>query len=177
MKTLLRTFLLVAVIFVVAVAAERIVPLKQLSLYLDQHPEPYRTITIAMSAAGWVLFIIVFVLLIWTRGRPMREDEARRFMQAGAGQPMVSRIMRGPVTECEFNVEVPFKAIKQAILTGEWLHEPNWWPLVIGLLAITLIAYGMFGFFFVVGAPLVKLLCGGSLVYATLRTVWGFWRA
>jgi hypothetical protein len=37
--------------------------------------------------------------------------------------------------------------------------------------------YGMFGYFLVVGAPTVKRVCAGVLLYATARTAWGFWKA
>ncbi|HLO34324.1 MAG TPA: hypothetical protein VK249_34585 [Anaerolineales bacterium] len=45
------------------------------------------------------------------------------------------------------------------------------------LLQTFLLAFGMFGFFFVIGPPLVKLMCGGALLYAPVRTIWAFWKA
>jgi len=50
-------------------------------------------------------------------------------------------------------------------------------PIFLGLLAMIFIASGMFGFFFVIGAPFVKLICGSALAYAALRTAWAFWKA
>jgi hypothetical protein len=47
----------------------------------------------------------------------------------------------------------------------------------IGLAGAFLAVYGMFGYFFVIGPPLVKLACGGALLYALIRSGWSFWQA
>jgi hypothetical protein len=177
MKALLQTLLLVAVIFALAVAVDQIAPLKRFTLYLSQHPEPYRSMAIGMSVAGWVLLIGVLGFLLIARGRPMSEAEARDFMQSSAGGPRLTRVLRGRAAGREFQIAASFREIKDAFRTGAWLREPGWWPLVIGLLAMPLIFYGMFGYFIVIGPPLVKLICAGALVYATLRTLWAFWKA
>ncbi len=49
--------------------------------------------------------------------------------------------------------------------------------ILVALLGAPFAVYGMFGYFIVIGAPTVKLLCAGALVYATARTAWGFWKA
>jgi hypothetical protein len=177
MKTVLQTLLLVAVIFALAVAVDQITPLKQFTLYLGEHPEPYKRLTIGMSLVGWVLLIGAFVFGLWIRSQPMSEAEAQEYMQSGAGRPRVRRIFKGQAAGRQFRGTASFREIKEAVRSGAWARDPGWWPILVGLLATPLIAYGMFGYFFVIGAPLVKLACGGALVYATARTVGGFWKA
>jgi len=167
----------VVVIFALAVAVDQITPLKQFTLYLDAHPEPYKSLTIGMSIVGWALLIGAFVLGLWLKGRPMSEAEAQEYMQSGAGRPRVKRIFKGLAAGREFRMEASFREIKEAVRRGAWVYDRGWWPILLGLLATPLIAYGMFGYFFVIGAPLVKLVCGGALAYATVRTGWGFWKA
>ncbi len=177
MKTFLRTALIIVIIFVLALAVDQITPLKQLTLYLNEHPDPYRAITIGMTLLGWVMLIGAFAFGFWIKSQPMREDEARRYMQTSAGQPHLSRRFAGQAAGREFRMAATFREVKDTLRAGGWLHELEWWPIILGLMALPLIAYGMFGYFFVIGAPLVKLFCAGALVYATLRTMWGFWKA
>ena len=177
MKTLLKTFLTILVLFVLALAAELIVPLKQLTVYLEQHPDPYRLIAVVIAVIGWILMIGVFVYLLVENGTSMPEGQARQFAQSGTGQSPATQRVFGRATGREFYLQVTFREIKDAVRSGAWVHQGRMWAILIGILALALIAYGMFGYFFVIGPPLVKLLCAGALVYATLRTLWGFWLA
>ena len=177
MRSFVQTILLILAVLALAVIAEWIPPLKQLTVYLNEHPQPYKGITMGLSIVGWILFAVVIGYGLWTQGRPMHDDEALRFMEQSASSPTVYRRFKGRAKGREFHTEVSFREIKEAWRSGEWRHERDWLPIFLGLLAVTLIAYGMFGFFFVIGPPLVKLLCGGALSYATVRTAWAFWRA
>jgi hypothetical protein len=98
-------------------------------------------------------------------------------MSTSAGRPRTARVTRGPVAGREYRFTASFREIKGAFRTGSWLHDRSLWPILIGLVGVLFAAYGMFGYFVVIGPPLVKLLCGGALAYATVRTVWGFWKA
>jgi hypothetical protein len=177
MKTVFQTFLFIIVIFALAVVLEQITALKQLTLYFDQHPEPYKRITIGMSILGWVLMGYTFFLVLWMRGRPMSEDEARQFMRTSASRPMLHRVLRGKAVGREARTGASFHDIKGAFTNGEWRYDPGWWPIFIGLLALPLIAFGMFGYFIVTGPPTVKVICAGALTYAAVRTGWAFWKA
>ena len=178
MKTLLRVLLLIIAVSALALAIDQITPLKRFTTYLAQHPEPYRGITVGSAVAGWALLIGAFTLLgLSGRGRRMSEEEAREFMRTSAGRPGVVGAFRGRAVGREFRGEATFREIKDAIRLGTWLRDKSLWPILLGLLGTGLAAYGMFGYFFVVGPPLVKLLCGVTLIYATARTGWGFWKA
>jgi hypothetical protein len=177
MKTLVQTVLLVVIVFAVALAVDQVAPLKQFTAFLDQHPEPYRTITLVMALGGWALLIGAFVLGLWSMGRPMSEDEAQQFMRTSAGRPGQVRHFRGRAAGREFRRAATFREIKDAWRSGDWLTNPSWWPILLGLLGAPFALYGMFGYFLVFGAPTVKLVCVGALLYATARIVWGFWKA
>lgn len=174
MRSILTTVLWVGLIIVLAIAVDQITPLNQHTSYLDQHPEPYRSITIILSVAGWGLLLGVLVVMLWRRGRTMSEGEAKRFMQESPVQTRVSARFSGIAAGREYRAEASFREIKAAVRSGEWRRDPGWWPLLAGLAAIILIVYGMFGYFIVTGPALVKVLCGGALLYATARSAWGF---
>jgi len=176
MKSLLRTFLLIVLIFVLAVIAEQITPLRQLTDYFKQNPQPYKAITIGASAIGWILVAGVIAYVVWTQGKPMTDDEALKFMEDSASPPTIQHRFMGKVKGSEFRTEVTFKEIKEAWQSGNW-NNSEWLPILLGLLAMIFIAFGMFGFFFVIGAPIVKLVCSGALFYAVIRTAWAFWQA
>ena len=107
----------------------------------------------------------------------MSEETARQFMRRGVGRRPTSQAFRGHAIGREFRREATFRQIKDAWRTRAWWRDSSWWPIFIGLLATFLIACGMFGFFVVIGPPLVKVLCAGAVVYAAVRTGWGFWKA
>ncbi len=173
---LFRTFLVIVLIFVLAVIAELITPLKQLTNFLNQHPQPYLAITIGASILGWILMAGAIAYGLWSQGKPMSDDEAFKFIENGASPATIYHRFRGQAKGREFRMEVTFREIKDAWHSGNW-NSPEWLPIFLGLLAMVFIAFGMFGFFFVIGTPLVKLICGGALAYATTRTLWAFWKA
>jgi type VI protein secretion system component VasK len=174
MKSLRRAFLAVLAIFALAVIAGLIPPLKQLTEYLNGHPQPYQGITIGTAILGWILFAGAIAYSLWTRGKPMSDNDSLSFMEQSASSPTIHRRFSGRAKGREFRTEVSFREIKEAWQNGDWRHERVWAPIFLGLSALALKAFGMFGFFFVIGTPFVKLICGGALLYATVRTVWAF---
>ena len=102
-----------------------------------------------------------FVLGLWSMSQPMSEDEAQQCMRTSAGRPGQVRHFRGRAAGREFRRAATIREIKDAWRSGDWLTDPSWWPILLGLL----------------GAPTVKLVCAGALLYATARTAWGFWKA
>ena len=175
MKSLRRTFLLIVLILVLAVIVELITPLRQLTDYLNQNPQPYKAVTIGTSVIGWILMAGVIAYGIWSHGKPMTDDESLEFTENGEASPTIYRSFRGQTKGRGFRTEVTFKEIKEAWQNGDW-SNPEWLPIFLGLLAMIFIAFGMFGFFFVIGEPIVKLVCAGALVYTVVRTAWAFWK-
>lgn len=107
----------------------------------------------------------------------MSDERARRFMGRGVGRRPTSRFFRGRVAGREFRRGATFRQVKEAWHTGAWRRDSSWWPIFVGLLATPLIVFGMFGFFVIVGPPLAKVLCAAAVIYAAVRTTWGFWKA
>ena len=178
MKSLWQTICLVVGIFALALIADKITVLKQFSLYLDQHPRPYTTIAILLAVAGWVVLGSAFTLGLVKKGQPMSEEEARQFSQSGAGRKgnFFSRFS-GLAAGRSFEVDMSIRGIKDGLRSGAGWRNLSWWLVLLGLIGLSLAVYGMFGYFFVVGPPLVKLVLGGGLIYFTLRTAWSFWKA
>ena len=172
-KSLLRTFLLIILIFVLAIIAELFTPLGQLTDYFNQNPQPYKAITIGTSIIGWILMAAGIAYGLWTGGKSTREEDELLLMENGDTAPTTYNSFRCHSKSREFHREVTFRQIKEAWHDGKW-NNSEWLPIFLGLLAIIFIAFGMFGFFFVIGPPLVKLVCGGALAYATVRTIWAF---
>jgi hypothetical protein len=172
MRALFRTLLWVAILFALALALNAIPPLDDFTRALEQHPEPYKTIAIVVSIVGWGILLLAFVIGFVLSSRPMSDQDARAFLQRTTHQRV-----RGPAAGREFHIDTTFREIKQAARTGEWLRNPRWYPIFLGLAALPLIAYGMFGFFIVVGPPVAQVLCAAALLYATVRTLWSFWKA
>ena len=171
-KSLLRTFLLIILIFVLAIIAELFTPLRQLTEYFNQNPQPYKAITIGTSIIGWILMAAGIAHGLWTRGKPTRYEDISQ-LDMDDISPTTDGSFREQSRVREFHREVTFKEIKEAWHDGKW-NNSEWLPIFLGLLAIIFIAFGMFGFFFVIGPPLVNLVCGGALAYATVRTIWAF---
>jgi hypothetical protein len=173
MKTLWQTFRLVAIIFGLALIADQIEPLKQFSLYLDQHPRPYTTIAIVLAVTGWVLLGVTFVLIFWKKSRLMSEEEARQFIESNGPIQHFS----GQTAGREAKTEWTFREIKESFHSGAVWRNSSEFAVFLGLIGLALAAYGMFGYFIIIGPPLVKLACAGALAYATVLTAWSFWKA
>src|SRR4051794_8956562 len=133
MKSILQTAGLIIAIFILAVLLDQLTPLKQLTSFLAERPEPYRGITIGLAVVGWLLLIFTFTGVIWSWGRPMNEDEAHDYMSTSGGNPRVRRKFQGKVVGREFKGAASFREIKDAMRTGAWLHDSSWWPMLIGL--------------------------------------------
>lgn len=171
MRAIFRTLVLAAMLIAGAVVLNEITPLRDWARALEQNPEPYKTITITLSIIGWGLFLLALVIGFVLHSRPMSSGAARDFMQRETHGRF-----RGRAAGREFHSETTMREIKRAVGSGEW-REPKWYPILLGLAALPLIAFGMFGFFIVVAPPVVKVLCIAALFYATARTVWSFWHA
>ena len=73
--------------------------------------------------------------------------------------------------------ETSFHQIKADLVTGAWLREPEARMWVAGLIGLWLLVFGLFGFFFVIGPPAVKVIVAASVLYAFARFSWAFARA
>ena len=177
MKSFVQITLIVIALVAAALLVDQITALTNFARYLDEHPEPYRSLAIVVSIVGWALLIIALAYGLWTQGTPMSEEEAQAFARTSTARPRMHRVFAGRAAGRTFYAEDTIRAIKDSVRTGAWRHDSPMWPFLIGLPGLALAVYGMFGYFFVVGPPLVKLICAGVLAYATVRAAWGFYKA
>jgi hypothetical protein len=94
-KSLLRTFLLIILIFVLAIIVQLFTPLRQLTDYFNQNPQPYKTITVGTSIVGWILFAGGIDYGLWTRGKSTRDEDELLLMENGDTAPTTYSSFRG----------------------------------------------------------------------------------
>jgi hypothetical protein len=122
---------------------------------------PATTAAIALTVAGWAL-------LVWGGAR----------LALGIGQTKTEDYGRlGKRKTASGEVEISFSEFKDAWRRGLWIRDARWRTVYMMALGAICAAYGLFGLFIVQGPLAVRILCGGALLYATARTVAGFWRA
>jgi hypothetical protein len=179
MRGLLGLIGLIGAVFLFALLVDQITPLKQLDASLKAHPQPWMGLALGMAAVG--LGLLLFVWISWgvLAGRPMGQDEAQQFMRSSAGQSWVGL---GPLGKAAGGITTPegvasFREVKAAFRSGAWLYNPAMRVFCVGVIGLLLLVLGGLGYFFVIGPPAVKVMCGGAAVYAFGRTAWEFWKA
>jgi type VI protein secretion system component VasK len=161
--------MIVMTVLVLAVVVDLITPLKQLDAYFKEYSQPYTAIALGMLIVGFALLWYPWGVAIFGRGQPMSKEKTHTSQQMG--------LFRGKAIGREARMTASFREIKVAFRTGGWLLDSKWRPICFGVIGALLALLGMFGYFFVIGPPTVKVIVGGALAYALARTAWGFWRA
>ena len=87
MKGFLRLSGLIAALFVFALLADQIAPLKQFDSYLKEHPQPWTGLTVGATFAGFGLLVFAWISWGILTGRPMSEAEAQEFVRTGPVRP------------------------------------------------------------------------------------------
>ena len=162
---------IVVAVFALAVVVSFITPLQRLDSYFKEYPQPYTSITLGMLVVGFALLWYPWSVAIFGHGQPMSEQRAK----ARTSQQM--GLFQGKAIGREARMTASFREIKVAFRTGDWLLDSKWRPICFGVVGTLLALIGMFGYFFVIGPPTVKVIVGGALAYALVRTAWGFWKA
>ena len=101
----------------------------------------------------------------------MNEEKAKAHTSQQVG------IFRGKAIGREARMTASFRVVKTAFRSGAWIRDAAWRPTCFGVIGALLALMGMFGYFFVIGPPTVKVIVGGALAYALARTAWEFWKA
>jgi hypothetical protein len=167
-RNVLNGLALVAGLFLFALVVDRIEPLKQLDAFLRNHAQPYITIALGVLLAGGALLGVAIVSALVGQDGPMSDEEAKEFMGRGSGWQV--GVFRGKASGRDARLEASFHDIKEAFRSGAWLRDSGWWPVCFGAIGLILAFLGGFGYFFIVGAPTVKVIVAAVVVYVIVRT-------
>ena len=138
---------MLAVVFVAMVLGEMLTPLKRLDEQMGRH----RGVLVGATAGAATLGFVFFM------------------------GGILYRLMLSDRTE--FHDAASFREVKAAWRQRAWRASSRWRGFFVIGGGAMLMGLGLFAVFFVIGPPFVKLLVGAAVVYATVRTAWGFWRA
>jgi hypothetical protein len=174
----------VAVVLAVVAGAEQVPALKALEALCAAHQRPLLAVTLALGAIGCVLFMGGTIHMVLTAGRPMSRREIERMerqsREQAAGAAVARRwVYRVPkaAVGAEAQDGATFAEIKAAWRARAWRVSPRWRRMFLMMLATALLAFGLFGSFIVIAPAGLKLILAGALVYAAVRTAWGFRQA
>jgi hypothetical protein len=178
----LRTILNLLLALVVIAIGEALPPLHRLHAWTQAHRQTLLAVTISMTAVGFVLLMGMAIHMVLSRGTPMSKREidalsARRLTSRPALWRRSAYRSRGTAVGAQAEDSASFAEVKAAWRARAWQVSPRWRRLFAGLIGTALMATGMFSLFVVLGSPGIKLLCGGVLLYAWVRSVYAFARA
>jgi hypothetical protein len=151
---------IVATVFALAVVVDLIAPLKQLDAYFKEYPRYAITLGMLVVALRLVPRGCIFGL---ANRRERARAKARTSHKWVFRQALAEKRMKRP-------------SANQSAFHSDWLLD-SWRPICFGVVGTLLALIGMFGYLFVIGPPTVKVIVGGALAYALVRTAWGFWKA
>lgn len=152
LRALLGRTLTAVVALAVIALGEALPGLRRLDRVMARHEAPLLAVTIGATTAGFLMLMGGAIHMAVTAGR-----------WSGSGARAAG--------------EASFREIKAAWRSGAWRRGPRWRRLFVMGAGGLLMGAGLFGLAVVLGPPGVKLLCGGALVYAVVRTVRAFRRA
>lgn len=168
-----------------AVAIGEAVPVsKSLETYLVLHRTPFLAATLALAAAGFVLFMGGIIHLVLVGGRPMSHGEieaAIREQRDRGARPSVWRRstyrVRGATVGLEGRDEFSVRDLKLAWRARAWRVDPVWRRRFAVTLGASMLAVGVFGVVFVLAPAGLKLVVAAAVLYALGRTAQGLRRA
>lgn len=175
-RSVLNSLALIAGFFIFALVIDQIKPIRQLDAYLRVHPQPYTAIVLTLLVAGGTLWagamLVAMLVAMISRSQPMSDEEAKEFMSRRARWQVGS--FRGKAVGREARLGASFYEVKKAFRSEAWLRDPAWWSICIGGIGVLFVFLGAFGYFFIIGAPTVKVMLSAAMAYAIGRTTWGF---
>ncbi|MCC7353492.1 MAG: ABC transporter ATP-binding protein [Anaerolineae bacterium] len=173
-RSLWQTALVISGLLVLAVVAELLPPLQAFDAFLKDRPgvsQFLQILTLGMAILGGLMLVLAQFLPAPRHSLSTSQDEAESLSPPLEYDEVKSGSSRS------FSGEASFSAVKEAWRLRAWRYDRSWRIFFVMMAGALLMVVGLFGFFVVIGPPLVKLLCGGALLYALGRTAWGFRRA
>ena len=178
-----RTLATILVVLILALVAEHIQPLQDLDAYLTAHPDTIHWLSwLTLGLTGIGVLLLVGTPLVVRVGDESYTDEVVDGTTGSDPQPSPQGGLslyrfRGRQVETSFTDEASLSAVKAAWRQRAWRTSPRWLRFFLMLVGGLFITIGLFGYFAVIGPPVVKLLAAAALVYAGVRTAWAFRRA
>lgn len=182
LRELLLTARNVVLALIVIVIGEALPPLQRLHEWTSAHDGQILMVTIPLGIIGFALFIGCVVHLVLTSGTPMSRREIDGLSARNLNpQPVLWKASGyrhyGPAVGAQAEESVTLAEIKAAWRARAWEVSPRRRRIFLIQIGVALFVTGLFGSLFVIAFPGMKLLLGGVLVYAVVRTVSAFVRA
>jgi hypothetical protein len=173
---------MLAAAFAVIVLGEIVIPITGLDRFIARYEAALTAAAIGMMAAGFVLFMGGILYRIFSGGEPMThaevEEQARRvaFEHRPAFARRSTYRLKGRSAGSSFYDQFSIKEAKEAWKQRAWRSSLRWRGNFIIMGGAVFLALGLFGIFVVIGTNGIKLLLGGAIVYAAVRTIVAFAR-
>lgn len=172
----------VLLVLAVIVIGELLPPLQALEQWIAPRRVMLAWMVGGVAGLGWGLLMGATLYRIFTGGALLRRDEIAeqigRVKSYHSAPMAVARGWRYKIPQhawgAGFSDKVSIAQMKAAWRQGLWCHDARWQGLFIMGLGAALMAVGLFGEVIVLGAPGLKLLGGGVLLYAAVRTAGAF---
>jgi len=184
-KRLVNLAVMLALVFVVLVIGEIVIPITGLDDVIARHEGVLGATTLGMTAFGFALFMGgIIYRIISGPGEPMGHadvEDLLRSTRITRGRPYFLRAstyrFKGLSVGSSFHDEFSIKEAKQAWQRRAWRDSVCWRGNFVIMGGVLLFSVGLFGIFVVIGSNGIKLLSGGAITYAMARTATAFTRA
>jgi len=171
-------------VFLLLALGRTLVPLHNLEVWFMTHQRAFLLPLGVVAMLGFLLFLGSAVAMVLSQGTPMTRAEIealeRQSLRARLGPGRVRwAAVRVPRTAVGAHAEdgASFAEIKAAFHARAWLVSPRWRHFFLMTSGVFLLMIGLFGAGIVIAPEGVKLLLAAALLYACVRTAWGFSRA
>ena len=155
--------------------------LKSAERMIARSEGPLLALTIGVAVCGFAVMMGGIFSMLLAGGASMTHEEIEDSMRRQRDASSLPYVWRrstyrfsGVAAGQQGSMEASFSGIKDAWRTGEWRRDPHWRRLYVIAAGGTMLAFGLFGIFIVIGPMPIKVLMFGALAYATVRTAWGF---
>ena len=177
LKQVGSTVAMLVVCLVVIAVGELLPPLRGVDTLLAANPPLNRAllaVTISMTAAG--VFLLAFTQFLVRVPDSRRDRGAAAGLAPGETRGRPARFFYGVTTSAGFHDEARLWQLKRAFRNGDWWRKPRWRRFTLMMLGAALLFYGLFGLFFIISTPGIKLLVALVVAYATFRTAWALYQ-
>ena len=170
-----------ALLLLAGIVLSEVPILKSAERMIARSEGPLLALTIGVAVCGFAVMMGGIISMLLAGGASMTHEEIEDSMRRQRDASSLPYVWRrstyrfsGVAAGQQGSMEASFSGIKDAWRTGEWRRDPHWRRLYVIAAGGTMLAFGLFGIFIVIGPMPIKVLMFGALAYATVRTAWGF---